>query len=96
MATITVGEFEWDSRKAEANARKHGVTFEEAVTVFLDPLALDLVDDLDPDRWIVIGRSSFDRTLLVVYAERANRTILRLISARRASTHERKAYEEGS
>ncbi len=93
MATIRVGDFEWDSAKAAANVRKHGVSFAEAISVFLDPLALDVVDEVHADRWIVIGQTRGARTVLVVYTERETGTILRLISARPATTHERRTYE---
>ncbi len=66
--TVRFGDFEWDEAKARVNQRKHGVTFLEAVTVFLDPLGLDLVDDEHANRWILVGRSALHRTLLVVYA----------------------------
>jgi uncharacterized protein len=94
VATIRVGDFEWDSVKAATNERKHGVSFIEAISVFLDPFALDLVDELHADRWIVIGRTGSQRTVLVVYAERESGAILRLISARPATPGERKAYEK--
>lgn len=87
--------FEWDSRKAEINARKHGVTFDEATTAFGDPLGLLM---LDPDhshieeRYLLLGMSNRQRLLVVAFAERPPRT--RLISARRAAPGERKRYEE--
>ena len=88
--------FAWDNRKAAANWRKHGVTFEEASTTFEDPLAITFPDpdhSASEDRCIILGLSSFGRTLLVVHAERG--ADIRIISARRATTRERKAYEEG-
>jgi len=88
--------FEWDQAKAASNAQKHSVTFEEASTVFGDPLAL-LMGDPDhsvaEDRYILLGMSSRRRHLVVAFAERAPRT--RLISARRATAAERRRYEEG-
>jgi uncharacterized protein len=87
--------FEWDPRKAETNARKHGVTFEEASTAFGDPLALlmpDLDHSLDEERYLVLGMSSQQKLLVVAFAERPPRT--RLISARRATPAERRRYEE--
>jgi uncharacterized DUF497 family protein len=86
--------FEWDENKAEKNERKHGVTFDEAESVFYDPRSLTIPD---PDhsetelRFIDIGMSNYDRILVVVYTERDDR--IRLISARSASRKERKLYE---
>ncbi len=87
--------FTWDPRKSASNERKHGVSFEEAVTVFADPLALAVEDTVDPERTVLIGMSERQRVLLTVYAERDDETI-RLISARRATSHERRHYEEGT
>ena len=87
--------FEWDRRKAEANQRKHGVSFEEAQSVFTDPLALMLPDpdhSDDEDRFVELGMSDGQRLLVVGYTERGPR--IRLINAREASTRERKQYEE--
>jgi uncharacterized protein len=85
--------FVWDGRKAELNARKHAVTFEEAVTVFTDPLALIIEDEGHPENARIIGESAAARILLVVFLER-DRDVLRLVSARRATRHERRRYEE--
>ncbi len=87
--------FTWDTRKARSNWKKHGVTFEEAVTVFLDPLALLTEDTAAADRNLLLGVSERTRLLLVVHAELEDDAI-RLISARRATTHERRRYEEGA
>ena len=84
----------WDGRKADQNARKHGVTFEEAATVFSDPLALIIEDESHPENARIIGESIAARILLVVFVER-EADVLRLISARRATRHERRRYEEG-
>ena len=87
--------FEWDSNKAEANLPKHGVSFEEAQTVFTDPLSITLADpdhSEDEERFIDIGMSDNRRVLVVVYTERVQR--IRLISARKATPAERKQYEE--
>ena len=84
----------WDADKADRNARKHGVTFEEAATVFFDPLALIIEDESHPENARIIGESLGARILLVVFVER-NRDHVRLISARRATRHERRRYEEG-
>lgn len=87
--------FEWDPAKAEANVRKHGVTFDEASTVFGDPLNL-LMSDLDhssgEERYLLLGVSNRRRLLVVAFAERPHRT--RLISARQATRQERRQYEE--
>lgn len=84
----------WDVEKADSNTRKHGVSFEEAATVFADPLALIAEDPGSPDNARIIGVSARSRLLLVVYVERGE-SVLRLISARRATAHERRRYEEG-
>jgi uncharacterized protein len=84
----------WVERKAEANARKHGVTFDEASTVFLDALALIVEDPGHPENARIIGLSEARRILLVVFVEQGE-DALRLISARRATRHERRRYEEG-
>lgn len=88
--------FEWDDAKAANNLRKHGVDFEEAKTVFEDPFALTIADDLhseDEDRWIVLGLSLLARVLLVVHTERKER--VRIVSARQATPFERSQYESG-
>ncbi len=85
--------FVWDGSKAAANERKHKVSFEEAATVLADPLALFIEDDTNPENVRVVGQSRGERLLLVVYVERGAE-LLRLVSARRATSHERKRYEE--
>jgi uncharacterized protein len=87
--------FEWDPVKADANVRKHGVTFDEASTVFGDPLNLLMADpdhSHNEDRSLLLGMSNRRKLLVVAFAERPPRT--RLISARRATRHERRRYEE--
>ena len=87
--------FEWDQKKAQANFKNHGVTFDEAITVFQDPFSLTVVDAYHSDeeeRYVEIGVSVLNRTLVVAYTERA--VNIRVISARRATTAERRAYEE--
>ena len=87
--------FEWDASKAKSNERKHGVTFDEATTVFGDALAMLMHDpdhSEDEPRYLLLGMSSRLRLLVVGFAERGPRT--RLISARRATRPERKRYEE--
>jgi uncharacterized DUF497 family protein len=86
-------EFEWDARKARSNAAKHGITFEEATTVFGDPLALTVPDErFDEERWWTIGRSERRRTIVVAHFDQGGR--VRIISARTATTRERKNYEQ--
>jgi hypothetical protein len=87
-------EFEWDPEKAQRNLRKHRVSFDEAVTVFYDPLSATF-DDTDHSvgerRYITIGYSARGRLLIVAHTERADS--MRIISARRATAHERKRHE---
>lgn len=90
---VSVGDFEWDEAKARTNLRKHGVAFTDAVTVFLDPRAIDAPDLEHPERYVIIGRAKGSRVLFVVYAERRDR--IRLISARKVSPSQRRIYEEG-
>jgi uncharacterized protein len=88
-------EYEWDKNKSSANLSKHGVSFEEAKTVFNDPLYVDFYDpdhSYDEHRYILVGKSAQGRLLLVSYTERNN--TFRLISAREATPSERKAYEQ--
>jgi uncharacterized DUF497 family protein len=87
-------KFEWDRKKAAANARKHGVSFEEAVTCFDDPRACYLRNEAPSyeDRMILIALSSKQR-LFVVHAE-IGRHAIRIISARKASPTQRKVYDE--
>ena len=90
-------EFEWDADKAASNRKKHGVTFEEAATVFADPLAAifdDEVHSADERREIIVGHSAKNRLLLVSFTERD--TAVRIISAREATKRERKDYEENT
>lgn len=88
-------EFTWDPTKARKNLRKHGVSFEEAETVFYDDRAR-LVDDPDhsesEDRFILLGLSRALRVLVVVHAYREADAVIRIISARKATPHERTAY----
>ena len=89
-------KFEWNENKAVANLSKHGVSFDEAKTVFDDPLYVDFYDpdhSYNEDRHIIIGQSQQGRLLIVSYTEREN--VIRLISARKLTQEEREAYEEG-
>ena len=85
--------FEWDRAKADANRRKHKVTFDEAVSVFYDPVSATFPDPdgRSEERLIAVGHSSQQRLLVVVHTEQ-NETI-RIISARLATAHERKRHE---
>lgn len=88
-------DFEWDKLKAAANLSKHGVSFEEAKTIFNDPLYVDFYDpdhSENEDRYLIVGRSNQDRLLIASYTERDNS--IRLISARVVTLSEREAYEE--
>ena len=89
-------EFEWDEDKAKGNLKKHGVSFEEASSIFGDPLALTIPDPLhseEEDRFITLGESHRRRLLVVVSTDRGDK--VRIISARVATRRERKDYEEG-
>ena len=89
-------QFEWDERKAHDNLGKHEVSFDEARTVFEDPLAYIFDDELhsvDEMREIIIGHSSSNRLLLVCFTERQP-ALVRIISARRATRREQRDYEE--
>lgn len=90
-------EFEWDPAKAASNLRKHGVSFDEAATVFADPLASTIGDrahSLDEERLVIFGTSGRSRVLAVMFTERGSR--IRVISAREATRPEREAYEVGT
>jgi uncharacterized DUF497 family protein len=80
MSTVVNGDFEWDEQKEMLNLRKHGVTFIEAIRVFLDPLAHESPDAVHADRWILVGMSMPERLLYVVYADRAASGRIRIIS----------------
>lgn len=88
--------FEWDSRKAAANLKKHGVSFQEAATIFGDPLSITFQDpdhSENEDRHVTFGLSLQNRLLVVSHTERNNRT--RIINARPMDRKERIIYEEG-
>jgi uncharacterized protein len=90
--------FEWDIAKAEANLEKHGISFEEATTLFDDPFAF-ILDDIDhsaeEQREIIIGHTTTRLLLVVSFTEKIG-DVIRLISARPATRRERKDYEENS
>ena len=88
-------EFEWDPRKAELNLKEHGVSFDEATTVFRDTLSITIADpdhSDSEDRFVDIGMSHRMRLLVVLYTERQE--TIRITSPRRATRTERKSYEE--
>jgi uncharacterized DUF497 family protein len=92
MSTL---RFEWDAHKATANLKKHGVSFDEAKSVFQDERA-KLIDDpdhsADEDRFVLLGLSHTLRLLVVCHCYRSDDNIIRIISARKASAREAKAY----
>jgi len=88
-------DFDWDPQKAESNVRKHCVTFTEAGSVFDDPMFITLLDEehsMDEERFITIGLSDKNRLVMIAHTERENR--IRIISARKATNHEEKFYQE--
>jgi hypothetical protein len=88
--------YEWDGKKAKGNRRKHRISFEDAATVFLDPLALTFPDpdhSIGEEREITIGRSTRQQVVFVSHCRRGDR--VRIISARKTTRGERKQYEEG-
>ena len=92
--------FEWDPAKAQINASKHGVTFEQATGVFRDPMALTLFDEdnssEEEDRWLTLGQVNGQHCLVVIHTYRdqsEDAVTIRLISARPATKHEIKQYE---
>jgi uncharacterized DUF497 family protein len=88
--------FEWDRSKASKNIQKHGVSFEEATTVFGDGQSITISDPLhsiDEERFVIIGLSHRFRILVVVHTERGDK--IRIICARLGTRHERRTYEKG-
>jgi len=87
--------FDWDPAKATSNKKKHGVSFDEAQTVFYDEFALQFYDDehsSHEERFLMLGMSSEARLLLVCHCERASGEVIRIISARKATQSESKFY----
>ncbi|MEW7974454.1 MAG: BrnT family toxin [Candidatus Thiodiazotropha endolucinida] len=88
--------FEWNSAKATANIKKHGITFEEAKSVFYDEFAVQFYDsensELEEDRFLMLGLSCESRILIVCHCERDSGNTIRIISARKATSRERKYY----
>jgi len=96
---MTYYNFEWDPHKAKNNLKKHSVSFEEATEVFLDPLQINLHDDdKNPEeRWLALGQTKTHNLLVVVhtYVEYQDNTVtIRIISARKATNHEKRQYED--
>lgn len=90
-------QFEWDPKKAASNAKKHGVTFDEAMTVFNDFTAITFDDpdhSVEEDRFLTIGTSSKNRVLFISHTDRSGS--LRIISARKADKREREEYANGN
>lgn len=93
-------EFDWDPVKARQNLQKHGVSFERAAKVFLDPFAISIFDDKhseDEDRWVTIGAEASEVLLVVVHTFRnfdAELSFVRIISARKATREEAQQYHE--
>ncbi|MFS8068267.1 MAG: BrnT family toxin [Byssovorax sp.] len=92
MASVIFGDFEWEAEKASLNRSKHGVSFEEAAEAMRDAFAVDFEDVTDPANLITLAMSPRNRTLYVVTTQRGDR--VRVISARVATSHERRLYEE--
>ncbi len=93
--------FEWDPAKAAGNRRRHGVGFEQAATVFKDPLALSLFDEdhsETQERWVTLGQAENDKLVVVVHTYQeidTKNAAVRIISARPATKHEQRQYETG-
>ncbi len=95
-------DFEWDPAKAASNAAKHGVTFEQALTLFRDPLVLSMLDrdsGANEERWITLGETVAGQLLVVVHTWNDNdiepdRTVVRIISARLPTAREARQYRE--
>ena len=92
MATVIFGDFEWDAQKAASNRATHRVSFEEAADAMRDPFAIDFEDIAHPENLVTLAMSPRDRILYIVTTQRGAR--VRIISARVATSHERRIYEE--
>jgi uncharacterized DUF497 family protein len=89
-------EFEWNSAKARSNLKKHGISFEEAQSVFYDEFARQFDDDdhsVEEERFIMLGMSIKSRILVVCHCERSNANVIRIISARKATSKEHSFYQ---
>ncbi len=90
-----LNKFEWDFQKAEINLKKHGISFEEAASVFFDDFSRikgDPDHSIDEDRFIILGNSNKNRLLTISFTDRNNK--IRIINARKSTNNERKQYEE--
>jgi len=88
--------FEWDPAKDEANRSKHGISFREAISVFMDPLSITVPDpdhSVEEDRFLLLGENHQGQLLVVSHTDRQDR--IRIISARKADRRERREYEQG-
>lgn len=91
-------QYDWNNQKNRVNFHKHGIWFEEAQTIWADANAVEFFDPEhsdDEDRFVRIGFSTKDRLLLVVFCERCSGSLIRIISARKATPKEVKDYEKG-
>jgi hypothetical protein len=89
-------KFEWDVSKAASDERKHGVTFEEAKSVFYDDFAIQFFDDQNSeseDRFLLLGHSNQSRILLICHCEQESSDLIRIISTRKTTAKERKLYK---
>jgi len=93
VPTLVHGDFEWDDEKAAQNIANHGVTFEEAALAMTDPLSIDFDDLAQPENIVTLARSPSGAILYIVSTDRDSR--IRIISARKATAHERRIYQEG-
>lgn len=91
MSEQTLDQFEWDSNKSESNARKHGISFQEAVNLFNEPFLKIPSDRSGEARWLALGKSR-DRIIVVIYTKRNGS--IRIISARMARKYEREIYKD--
>ena len=92
-------EFEWNDAKTASNKKKHGISFEEAKSVFYDEFAIQFFDEDNSeseDRFLMLGLSNESSVLLVCHCERDLENSIRIISARKATNNERKFYQGGS
>jgi uncharacterized DUF497 family protein len=97
MLYNNVYEFEWDDFKASANFIKHGISFNEAVTIWRDEQGLEIPDpdhSKNEERWVRIGYSNQAKILVVIYCEKLDGEKIRIISARKATIQEQKQYHE--
>ena len=92
-------QFEWDTKKAAINLKKHGISFDEAKSIFYDEYAVQFYDEEhsdEEDRFLMLGLSCESNILLVCHCERDSGNTIRIISARKATKNERKLYQGNS